>query len=132
VFCPATELAIGESMQCTGTGSVGDGESYTNVGTAVGTPKWRGDPVSSESTWSAPLSEPIPEPEGPGGPTTPPLLTPPVSDGPPRLPTTGGDSPVFLYAMSGLLLAAGALMVFRRKREERAVNQNRIAEPSSE
>ncbi len=45
IDCPKTALDPGESMTCTATGTVEEGQ-YANIGTAAGTPEGGGDPVS--------------------------------------------------------------------------------------
>ncbi len=121
VTCPQDTLEVGESMECMGTGSVGDSESYTNVGSVTGTPRWKGDPVTAVSTWSTPISDPIPE--TPVVPETPLVPQPPTAGGTP-LVHTGSEIPVFLFALGSLMVAAGALLVMRRKREAKEGARN--------
>lgn len=53
VTCPATVLAVGASMDCTGTGPIGLGPSYQNTGVVVGTGDLTGAPATATDTWNA-------------------------------------------------------------------------------
>lgn len=97
VSCPTDTLEIGQTMVCTGSGSVGNAASYTNLGTATGTPGWIGPTVIAEDRWSTLITVP-----SPGAAPTP---------GPTRLPTTGGTPPVNTAAIAALILGGTALIV---------------------
>lgn len=102
VSCPATVLAIGDSMTCTGTGPVGSGAGYRNVGSVLALPAWRGPHVDDEDEWSTLLSTP----DGP------------VGGG---IPVTGSSTwmPVAGTAGAALLLLGGALLVVRASKRGR-------------
>ena len=44
VTCPATTLAVGASITCTGTGNIGNGASYENIGFVEAVGAITGDP----------------------------------------------------------------------------------------
>lgn len=61
VTCPGVTLAVGESMICHGSGSVGNGQSYQNVGSVTGNGTVSGNPASAEDTWSVQISPQSPQ-----------------------------------------------------------------------
>jgi len=109
VTCPATTLGIGESMVCTGIGSVGTGVRYTNIATALATPAWQGVPIEVADAWTTPLSGPVP--------STP--------AGTPGLPGTGVDALIPL-TLAGLLLAAGVFLASHRRWGTRAFGRRKL------
>lgn len=114
VDCPATSLAIGAQMECTGTGSVGESDSYRNLGTVTGISAWSEEPVIAEHAWSTPLeAQPVSSPAAPAP------LTPSVPAGP-LLAVTGapGAGPaISLLAVALAVLGAVLLGVRRRQRQ---------------
>ena len=58
VVCPATTLAVGESMDCTGTGSVGTASPYTNTGVVSGTGALSGGAATASDPWSVGIVPP--------------------------------------------------------------------------
>lgn len=61
VSCPAGELPPGSEMTCTGSGSVGSAERYTNVGVVTGTSTLTGRDLSAADPWSVTIRDLIPE-----------------------------------------------------------------------
>src|SRR5690606_25378130 len=59
VTCPATVLAVGASIVCEGTGSIGTGLSYSNLGTAFAVGIWSGVDVADDDEWSTVVAAPI-------------------------------------------------------------------------
>lgn len=59
VACPATTLAVGESVVCEGTGPIGSGTSYSNVGTALALGIWSGVEARDEDEWSTAIAAPV-------------------------------------------------------------------------
>lgn len=115
VTCPADTLEIGESMVCTGTGSIGNGTSYTNVGTVTGYGTWNDEPVTDNDDWTTPIT-PVPVP--PVDPSDPPLPTNPEN------PTTGlaitgsGRNTLTLIGIAGVgMLVIGVVLFLARKRK---------------
>lgn len=121
VTCPADTLEIGGSMVCTGTGSIGDGTSYTNVGTVTGHGTWNDAPVSAADPWETPIASP------PALLSASPLPTVPSNpaDPTPGLALTGsGLSALTIIGLSGVgLLTLGAILIFVRRRKSGAAMQ---------
>ena len=115
VTCPTDSLDVGESMLCTGSGSVGSGSEYRNLGTVTGTSAWTGTPVTSDDPWETPVSAPVviggPVP---GGPSDPPVDQPTTLL---AITGSGRNTLVFLGIGGALLLAAGALLAITRRRQ---------------
>lgn len=121
VDCPATTLAPLESMICTGTGSIGNGDSYTNIGTVTAVGQITGTETSREDSWTVVITPPAPtdEPGDPAGPGNWPNQ--PVGGTPNQvshsLALTGGAGLGLLGAagMSILLLGLVLMLAQRRK-----------------
>lgn len=120
VTCPAETLEVGDSMACTGTGSVGSAEFYRNLGTVTGVGAWNNAPVTDEDPWETPI---VILDDGilltPGDPESPPAGPPSTPGNPaPALAITGsGRDLLTLLGLSGLgLLALGALLLAARRR----------------
>jgi len=96
-------------MVCTGVGSVGTGERYTNIATALATPAWQGVPIEVEDAWTTPLSGPVP--------STP--------AGTPRLPGTGAST-LIPFTLAGLLLAAGVFFGSYRRWGMRVLSRRKL------
>ncbi len=60
VSCPFEELEPGQSMICTGTGNVGEGDSYSNIGTVTGTSTLTPNELEASDEWSVLLEEAVP------------------------------------------------------------------------
>ncbi|MGI8392782.1 DUF7507 domain-containing protein [Leucobacter sp. W1038] len=105
VTCPATVLEPGESMECTGSGSIGDGATYENIGLVLAVGAVSGGEVEDESTWTVVVSDP-PVPSTPSltPPATPPA-TPPVS----VLEHTGGPGQIGLLMVALALIGCGLI-----------------------
>jgi hypothetical protein len=108
VVCPESGLEIGDSMVCTGSGSVGSAESYTNIGSVTGTPLWAGPPVVDEDPWSTAITPTPTSTPGstPGGP-------------PPSLQVTGAGPLAPFAVASALLILAGTALLLRGRRRNR-------------
>jgi len=102
VTCPATTLAVAASMECTGTGPVGSGTFYRNLGTVTGVGAWSGTPVADEDPWSTPLQQPAPA----GSPLPPVIESIPVA----ALPVTGASATTPLVGLAALLLLASGVV----------------------
>jgi len=59
VTCPALVLAVGATVVCEGTGPIGSGPSYSNVGTALAAGIWSGVDVDDDDEWSAAVMAPL-------------------------------------------------------------------------
>ena len=58
VSCPVDRLEVGETVVCTGSGSIGGGPQYTNVATATGRGTLTGIPVDAQDTWTVGVDVP--------------------------------------------------------------------------
>ncbi|MGK0722333.1 DUF7507 domain-containing protein [Leucobacter sp. W1478] len=114
VTCPTASLGVGESMVCTGSGSVGAGPEYRNLGTVTGTSAWTNTPVTSEDPWETAITTPIVTAgPGPGAPSDPPTSQP---TSPLAVTGSASSTPVFIVIGGSLLLVAGGLILLLRKR----------------
>lgn len=121
VVCPAEALAPGESMVCVGSGTVGDGVSYTNIGTITAVGEVTGYETSGEDSWTVTLVSPTTENPGdpaPGWPNTPVGGQAPTPGG--ALEVTGGLGLGVLGAAGLVALVLGLVLLAGQRR--RATN----------
>lgn len=127
VTCPSTTLAPGETMVCTGAGSVGTGASYTNIGTATAVGEITGTPTTSDDSWTVTLIPPITPVDGePGDPTDSPEWPNVPAGGTPTAHTSSKALAITGATGLGMIGAAGAsililglvLMLAQRRKVE--------------